>query len=222
MTRILMVLGLWVTLGTGGAAAPRPAAAQTTPAARTFRHGVHRDVPCSACHSSTVRHGAVILRRQEDCQRCHHAGPRREACAECHNPASIRPTAPEPRTFRINASNATVTLRMRFDHAEHSGTACTTCHSNTLTREPDGADCASCHVQHHTPTADCTNCHQGAQILERHTADQHATCGTAACHGTKADRMPSSREACLVCHRAQRNHVPGSLCVNCHPVRGTP
>jgi hypothetical protein len=222
MTRTLSLLGLLALLGSGTAAAQRTAAAQPAQAPTSFRHSVHRDVACSGCHSSSVRHGAVILRGQEDCQRCHHQGVNREACAECHAPASIRRAAPAPRTFVIAASNTTITLRMRFDHQQHGRVACTTCHGNTLTREPDKADCASCHAQHHSPTADCTTCHQGGQILAAHTADQHATCGTAACHGARAERMPSSREACLVCHRAQREHVPGRLCVNCHPVRGTP
>jgi hypothetical protein len=222
MTRILTVPALLLLLGSVPASAQQPPAGRAPTPPSTFRHAVHRDVACSACHSSSVRHGAVVLRSQADCQRCHHAGPGREACAQCHQATSIRRTAPQARSFQIAAGNATITLRMRFDHARHGGTACTTCHSNTLTREPDRADCASCHAQHHTPTADCTTCHQGGQILAAHTADQHATCGTAACHGAKAERMPSSREACLVCHQAQRNHVPGRLCVNCHPVRGTP
>jgi hypothetical protein len=195
------------------------AARDTTRSALNFRHSLHRDLPCAGCHSSRLRHGEVIIRSEQDCERCHHLGPGREECSQCHNVARFQRSAPELRTFQIAAGRATITLRMRFDHQQHAGILCTRCHGDTMSRAPSGADCAGCHTQHHGPAANCTQCHQGAHALAAHTAADHATCATPACHGERAQNLPVSREACLVCHYAQLQHIPGRICVTCHPVR---
>jgi len=201
-------------------ATPRPAADTLPPAVRDFRHAIHTNVPCSGCHSSQQRHGQVMIRSEQDCERCHHLGPGRQECTQCHNVARLQRGPAVARTFQITARHATITLRMRFDHEPHAGISCERCHGDEMSRAPTGADCAGCHAQHHRPTADCTVCHQGANALAEHTAADHASCATPTCHGQRAENLPSSREACLVCHAAQRQHVPGRLCVNCHPVRG--
>jgi hypothetical protein len=200
----------------------RPVTADTAPAVRNFRHSLHNDVPCSGCHSSRMRHGEVMIRSEQDCEKCHHVGPSREECTQCHNIARFRRGAPEPRTFQITASRATITLRMRFDHQQHGEIPCQRCHGDAMSRAPIGADCAGCHSQHHGATADCTQCHQGANALAKHTVADHTRCSTPACHGQQAQTLPaSSREACLVCHSAQRQHIPGRACITCHPVRGS-
>ncbi len=183
-----------------------------------FSHGDHRGQTCASCHSSRVRHGELLVRSAADCQRCHHAGPARENCAACHAQGSARPSAPNPRTIRLTAGSKTVIRRIRFDHAAHAGTACAQCHTGGLARAADPADCSGCHVPHHSATADCVTCHASANALATHRLDAHGTCASAACHGQAAAGLPNSREACLVCHQAQRTHQPGRLCDQCHQV----
>src|SRR5262249_29517411 len=128
-------------------------------------------------------------------------------------------SAANPRPFTLVASRRTVTRRIRFDHGQHNAIACTQCHTNSLTRAPEGGDCAGCHAQHHRPEADCTACHASANALATHTLQDHKSCASANCHAQRAASLPTSREACLVCHSAQQAHQPGKLCDQCHQVR---
>jgi hypothetical protein len=196
----------------------RPMQAQR--AALGFSHGDHRGQACASCHSSRVRHGELIVRSAQDCQRCHHTGPRQEQCAACHGSVTARRGAAPERSFTLAAGGRTVTRPIRFDHQRHATVACTQCHSARLTRAPESADCAACHAQHHGPTADCTTCHGAANALATHRRADHTGCAAAQCHGQRAAGLPASREACLVCHSAQTAHMPGRACYQCHRVAG--
>jgi hypothetical protein len=198
--------------------APRqgdPAPSRSLP---RFSHGDHRGQACASCHSSRVRHGELMVRSARDCQRCHHAGPQREQCASCHRSVAARRGAAPERAFTLAAGGRTVTRRIRFDHERHGAVACTSCHTAALTRAPDGADCAACHAQHHRPTAACTTCHGAANAILAHRRADHVGCASAQCHGPRAAGLPASREACLICHASQTNHMPGRLCDQCHRV----
>lgn len=210
-----------------GAAAdqePRPAqGAQGTPAPQRraftrFSHGEHRRQKCSDCHSSRVRHGALVLTSETGCQQCHHQRAGAADCATCHQPAEIARPATRERPIQLAVTGRTVQRRLRFEHDTHRSVNCTQCHTNALTRAPDAADCSSCHDSHHTATADCVACHAGGSPIEAHSAQDHATCASAACHGARAPALPNTRQACLFCHTAQANHAPGRLCENCHRV----
>ncbi len=202
--------------------AKEAAAPQQRSAARAFpefSHGDHRAERCASCHDSRERHGALTVRANADCQRCHHAGPAREQCTTCHAQAELRRrTANAERTFPLTARAEPVTRRLRFDHERHAEVACAQCHSTPLTRAADNADCASCHAPHHRPAANCLACHAGANALGTHRVEAHGTCATAACHGQRAAALPVSRESCVVCHEAQINHRPGRTCETCHRV----
>jgi hypothetical protein len=206
-------------------AAPAAAAAQQPGTARSgasrFEHGQHRNVVCASCHSSARRHGEVMVRSTSDCMACHHGGAQRQNCAQCHNLTSMRRLPLRPRTFRLTASSASVTMSIRFTHTPHTALPCAQCHGAAPARDPDQTNCGSCHALHHGPGATCSTCHSGAHLLGKHARTSHATCATAACHGAAAANLPTSREACLVCHTAQQTHMPTRLCVTCHPVRGS-
>ena len=202
-------------------ATPPGAAGSARRQGSPLQHAQHRSVACSSCHTSTRRHGEVIIRSPSDCMRCHHGGAGRENCSRCHDLAAMRRLPVRPRTFSLAASRSAVTISMRFDHQPHAGVACAQCHADQPSRAPDQANCASCHAPHHGPSATCTTCHSGADLMTKHSRNDHVHCATAACHGQAAADLPASREACLVCHTIQRSHVPGRVCTNCHPLRGT-
>lgn len=184
-----------------------------------FSHGDHRGQACATCHSSRVRHGEVLVRGAVDCQRCHHQGEGRERCATCHPPEDVRrPLDEQARIFRLVANGATVTRRVPFDHQRHAAVTCVRCHSNRLSRAPEGADCGSCHASHHLSASACTTCHAAANALAKHRATDHPNCASSSCHGARAASLPASREACLTCHSAQARHVPGRACDQCHRV----
>jgi nitrate/TMAO reductase-like tetraheme cytochrome c subunit len=198
----------------------RPAAAGRV----RFSHGDHRGQACSACHSSRVQHGQLLIRSAADCERCHHVGPGRDRCATCHDAAALGRAALETRqSFRLAANQATVTRQLPFEHQRHVSFACTRCHTDPVSRAPAGAQCAACHANHHTAAANCVACHAGAGALALHKAGDHANCTSASCHGSRAANLPASRAMCLMCHTAQTRHAPGRICEQCHRVlaRGT-
>ena len=199
--------------GQGVARAPRPAASR-------FEHGQHRNVACASCHSSSRRHGELMVRGPGDCMSCHHGGARRQNCALCHDVPTMRRLPVRPRTFTFRATGAQVTMSIRFTHAPHGALPCAQCHGAEPARTPDQTNCGSCHELHHGPDATCTNCHSGASLLSKHSRASHATCATASCHGAAAAGLPTSRQSCLVCHTTQEAHMPGRSCVTCHPVSG--
>ncbi|HWO89029.1 MAG TPA: NapC/NirT family cytochrome c, partial [Gemmatimonadales bacterium] len=80
-----------------------------------FSHGSHRNEQCSACHSSRVRHGAVMVRSENDCRRCHHAQPGRENCAACHSSNSLRRATTSDRQVTLAGLRRAVTRRLRFE-----------------------------------------------------------------------------------------------------------
>lgn len=180
-----------------------------------FSHGSHRSEQCSACHSSRVRHGAVIIRSEADCQRCHHMQPGRENCATCHAPSTLRRVVTADRRITLAGLGQSVTRRLRFEHAVHQSVACTQCHTEPGSRSTGpGAACDNCHAQHHRPASSCVACHGQANALASHQIQDHGRC--ASCHGQRAAEIPVSRQACLVCHTSQVNHVPNRPCENCH------
>lgn len=218
--RAVVAAGLIVLI----AVPARPAAQQvapTRPATTRFEHGQHRNVACASCHSSSRRHGELMVRGPGDCMSCHHRGAQRENCAQCHDVATMRRLPLRPRTFRLSAGGANVTMSIRFTHTPHAPLPCTQCHGAAPARAPDQANCSSCHALHHGPDANCSTCHSGTSLLGKHARTSHATCATAACHGAAAANLPTSRAACLVCHTAQQTHMPNRLCTTCHPVRGS-
>ncbi len=189
-----------------------------------FSHGDHRGQSCSSCHSSRIQHGQLLIRSAADCERCHHAGAERVQCATCHDVSALqRATLQTRQTLSLAAKQAVVTRDLPFPHQRHQSIACLQCHTNPVSRAPEGAPCGSCHASHHTATANCVACHGAANALSLHKVGDHPNCASAACHGARAAGLPDTRAFCLTCHRAQERHVPGRQCDDCHKVltRGT-
>jgi hypothetical protein len=187
--------------------------------AARFSHGDHRGQACASCHSSRVRHGELRIRTAADCQGCHHRGAGREQCATCHSGAALTgATLQTQQTFRIAAKRASVTRRLPFEHQRHQPVACLQCHTNPVSRAPEGAACANCHASHHRPAANCVACHAAANGATTHRAADHQNCTSASCHGARAANLPSTREMCLMCHTTQTRHAPGKVCEQCHKV----
>ena len=192
--------------------------APARPAVR-FSHGDHSSQSCSTCHSSRVRHGELLVKSAADCERCHHVGAGREQCATCHRGASFPSASLQTQqTYTLAVKNATVTRRLPFDHSRHAALPCVRCHTNPVSRAPDGAACAACHADHHRPDANCAGCHAGANPIALHKPGDHPNCASAACHGARAANLPATRQMCLMCHVAQTRHVPGQVCEQCHKV----
>jgi hypothetical protein len=198
--------------------------------------GVHRDLPCEACHLNAVFKGTP-----RECGTCHITGSQFNAtpktathiastnnCAACHNTISFRPY-------------------VHFEHSETLGT-CVTCHNGTIaqgegpTHPATSTNCAACHsvISWNPPKAVdhtqiplavagfCIICHNGTQASGK-PANHVVTnleCGD--CHltttwvGATFDHTGITT-GCVSCHNGtkavgkQAGHMPTSnLCENCH------
>ncbi|MEO8333438.1 MAG: hypothetical protein ABI664_00600 [bacterium] len=175
-----------------------------------FRHSRHTTVGCTQCHSTSSSHGGLTFTRPAGCQACHHSPKQKATCTKCHDPSSLSERA-MPMTFAISARRAPVTRQVGFTHAKHDAVECAKCHTGG-TRAFTGT-CASCHVSHHSATADCASCHTTAR--DGHDRASHAGC--AGCHtDATVVALPSSRAVCLTCHVPQRTHYPQGECATCH------
>ncbi|MFI5052583.1 MAG: hypothetical protein ACHQBP_06615 [Acidimicrobiales bacterium] len=204
-------------LARSAGAVPGPMPSPVLRTLPSFSHSLHRGQTCASCHSSSLRHGQLMVRSAADCQRCHHAAAGRDQCATCHVQSSLGQSLnSRPRMLRLSINSATESRSIAFNHARHSGVACVQCHSNPVSRAPEEGVCATCHDSHHRAASTCTTCHAGANALAKHTAASHTAC--ASCHGEKAARLTPTREFCLVCHSAQVRHQPGKVCETCHHV----
>lgn len=201
---------------------PEVRSASAAQEARPFRHRDHRQVECTACHSSERRHGEVVI-GAADCFSCHHSAANLEAgCQGCHAPEGPPARRTAVRELQLGVWSAARTRRLPFDHADHREVACMDCH-----RPPTMAaarECAECHQEHHRPTADCAACH-AEPAGDAHTAAVHLEgCGGAGCHapmaGIEYGALERTRDFCLSCHQDQRDHEPGERCVRCHLLPG--
>jgi hypothetical protein len=226
------------------ALAARVAAAGAAPITVPFDHlstgfeldGVHRDLPCEACHLNAVFKGTP-----RDCGTCHITGsqfnatpktathvPSSNLCAACHNTISFRPD-------------------VHFDHTQVMG-SCVNCHNGTLaqgegpTHPPTSQNCEACHtvvswnppktVDHtQIPLATagfCIICHNGVQAAGKTPTHLLTNLECGDCHltttwlGANFDHT-GIVTGCHSCHNGvkavgkQGTHMPTSnLCENCH------
>ncbi len=198
--------------------------------------GLHRDLPCEACHLNAIFKGTP-----RDCATCHTSGTRYIAtprpqnhiassnnCVACHDTNAFRPT-------------------VHFDHAEVLG-SCVNCHNGSIaqgegpTHPATSRNCAACHgvVSWNPPaTVDhsqiplavagfCIICHNGVQAGGK-TPNHIATsleCGD--CHLTTTWAGATFDHAgitsgCYSCHNGvkavgkQGGHMPTTnVCEACH------
>ena len=232
------------TATTPAIAPPAVATAAAPPITIPFDHlttgfeldGVHRDLPCEACHLNAVFKGTP-----RNCGTCHITGsqfnatpktathiPSTNNCAACHNTISFRP-------------------EVHFDHGEVLG-SCVSCHNGTIaqgegpTHPATSQNCAACHtvISWNPPKAVdhtqiplavagfCIICHNGVQASGKPTNHiaTNLECGdchlTASWLGASFDHTGIT-SGCVSCHNGtkavgkQGNHMPTTnLCENCH------
>jgi len=198
--------------------------------------GVHRDLPCEACHLNAIFRGTP-----RDCGTCHITGspfnatpktathiPTTNLCAACHDTNSFRPD-------------------VHFDHAQVLG-SCVSCHNGSIAQgegpnhPATSQDCASCHtVMSWNPTKAvdhtqiplavagfCIICHNGVQAAGKPTGHIATNLECGDCHltttwlGATFDHTGITA-GCVSCHNGtkavgkQGNHMPTTnLCENCH------
>jgi len=235
-----LALGLLALLATESATA-----AAAAPITLTFDHlttgfeldGVHRDLPCEACHLNAVFKGTPRA-----CGTCHITGslfnatpktathiPSTNNCAACHNTISFRPD-------------------VHFDHAEVLG-SCVSCHNGTIAQgidpkiHPQTSDvCEACHtvmswnppkaVDHtQIPLAVqgfCIICHNGVNASGKSKNHVVTTLECGDCHltttwkGANFDHT-GIKTGCSACHNGVRavgkqgTHMPTTnVCETCH------
>jgi hypothetical protein len=182
---------------------------------RPFDHERHELLPCTACHGTGERHGAVLVKTPLQCAACHHDPALERACSACHAADALPESGTVQRTFAAGIFAEPRLRALPFAHERHGDVPCRDCHDAPVTLTPNRS-CASCHAEHHRPSADCGACHQPPG-LPVHNADVHLSCGGAGCHAPAVAPEPAlSRTLCLACHPQQRSHEVGSACAACH------
>jgi hypothetical protein len=198
--------------------------------------GVHRDLPCEACHLNAVFKGT----------------PR--ACGVCHIQGSTFNATPKTTTHIMSTNNCaachdTTSFRpaVHFDHMETMG-SCVTCHNGTIaqgegpTHPATSTNCAACHtvVSWNPPsTVDhtqipmavqgfCIICHNGTNASGKNPGHITTALECGDCHltttwlGANFDHTGIVNN-CYTCHNGvkaagkQGTHMPTTnLCENCH------
>jgi hypothetical protein len=190
------------------------------PADLDFSHVGHRDLSCTACHSSRNDHGRISVADFGDCQSCHHSPAVSTDCVSCHEREETNALSFEVRrTLDIRIGSLQNPVRtLSFTHAGHEGVACTVCHTGESFAVPATSNCSTCHFEHHEPTANCSGCHERPADVA-HDRNAHLGCGGTGCHErvpAAIEWAPRTRELCLACHTTYGDHMPGSECASCH------
>ena len=181
----------------------------------------HTGVDCEKCHGTQQSHGTLVVTSIEDCRGCHHRPPLSRDCTRCHSPESVSAvTLQVTRSLNIRIGSLDRPLRnIVFDHTKHVALGCAECHTQgSDLRAAVGADCSGCHLKHHGPTSDCSQCHQ-PPAEGAHDLDAHMGCTGTGCHDPAPEGIanaPRTRQLCLACHTDQKQHRPGKVCADCH------
>lgn len=177
-------------------------------------HTVHKVLPCAECHTSSALVTRLSL-TPADCMACHHGAERNIPCGNCHTPPGPRTTQ---QTLKMSVWPAPRAKAFPFDHGRHGTVDCRTCHQQRPSMAPTRT-CASCHAEHHTPTARCQTCHDQPPAAV-HGPRAHLGCAGSGCHtAPDINAISGTRPVCLVCHQAQEGHEVGKQCADCHQVR---
>jgi hypothetical protein len=182
-----------------------------------FLHSEHGSVGCVSCHRGGGEHGGLAPQSLQDCRGCHHAAPLSRDCARCHESSEV-----PARTFRVPQQmslsvSGSVTRTFSLSHQTHATLDCASCHEGGPDLPAASVRCTTCHEDHHQADSDCTACHDVPLARVHPAAQAHLTCSGAGCHqATPFQGTPTSRSACLLCHRDRGQHQPGRECRDCH------
>lgn len=186
-----------------------------------FTHNDHTPVACGRCHGAGDAHGTLAVASLNDCRSCHHQPPVANDCTRCHERSQLAGTVYRvTRSLNITIGSLDHPLRLLpFDHGKHPDIECTQCHTEgTTVPVADGADCSTCHLEHHAPTADCGTCH-AEPAPGAHDAEAHMGCGGVGCHDPVPEGIeyaPRTRQLCLACHTDRADHKADRTCADCH------
>lgn len=190
--------------------------------AERFPHSRHDALECQKCHDNSTRHATLTMTDQATCMSCHHGAEAGVDCATCHS-GSERPARKTVQT-RMTLAGTALARRLPFDHQRHGDVPCATCHASSGAVSA-GAQCASCHEDHHRPEAECVTCHNTPKPTA-HSLEVHAarTCEGSGCHGSRGVTTLNlqQRNVCLSCHQDQQAHYPDDTCASCHKLTPEP
>ncbi|MBS0419514.1 MAG: hypothetical protein JSR66_17520 [Proteobacteria bacterium] len=186
--------------------------------------GAHSQIDCQDCHRS----GNLQEQIPKDCFGCHqgqdaHATRFGQDCGQCHGNEDWKHT--------------------RFDHArdghweltgQHAKVACTSCHTDVVSKQKLSQQCASCHrvndVHAGKLGSDCGQCHSTHGWRENVRFDhdlshypllgQHVVAACDQCHATQA--YGDTQHDCVSCHKNDDVHKGslGTECARCHSPNG--
>jgi hypothetical protein len=197
-----------------------PVDAAAAAAVDTFPHSRHTSLPCITCHTINLAKTGLAFEIPRGCDLCHHqsliAGKVEAAdCAKCHAPAKL--AAPRPKVITVQVEGrAPLDRTVAFQHDQHQRTSCATCHQAPSPTPPDSVrTCQGCHDQHHNESRNCSTCHNQPVNTTAHSRTTHLACD--ACHTpARIAVLTPSRNFCITCHTAQRDHQRGGECSTCH------
>ncbi len=192
-----------------------------------FQHAsaYHKRLPCALCHRRETNAAQPTMPGGKDhlpCAGCHtkqFADRSNAICTNCHT---------EPSTGALKPFPTLTSFKMKFDHARHTGTACSNCHrparAGVALTIPAGFNAHTTCFQCHGPQAksgdrdisSCGVCHElGNYARPTQTARAFRVGFSHAQHNS------DERLSCNVCHRVQTNDVTAPQPLNHHAARGS-
>ncbi len=186
--------------------------------------GVHKTLPCTACHKGELREKKREEERRTRCINCHqgddqHLGRYGEKCKECHQQKTWSETHFE------HDKDTKYPLKAR-----HKKVRCDNCHLDELYQERLERECISCHLaddQHATPKErSCGNCHNEQGWHKEISFDHgftrfpliglHGMVSCESCH--VSSQFLDIKSRCIDCHKKEDVHEKrlGEQCARCH------
>jgi c(7)-type cytochrome triheme protein len=169
---------------------------------KNFSHAQpqHQRLPCLLCHKREDNSPKPRMTGHLPCAGCHEqqfaAGNQHPICQICHTATSVKPF-PRLRSFNV-----------RFDHARHRQTSCTTCHKPTRGgvgfSEPTGFNAHSTCYQCHTPQSKAGDRNLGS-------------CGV--CHEPGRPPRDSNFVKAYTVNFSHAAHTRAMNCATCHTIR---
>jgi c(7)-type cytochrome triheme protein len=208
-----------------------------------FSHATsaHAGISCASCHARSGNSPQVNLPGHKACTNCHmqqFVSAELGLCASCH-------TNLESGNPPVKAFPAMRSFNVRFDHAQHNGAACASCHTATSRRSaalsiPAGLSAHSNCFQCHSPGAQsggrdigsCSACHslggysrtpaggRAFRVSFTHAAHNRQGMNCSTCHSVRAG-APQGRQVTSTAPTQHFGSARGQSCMTCHNERRT-
>ena len=101
------------------------------------RHVIDHDTQCQKCHSHAMRHGELIISRQQ-CLDCHHQNPETKKCQDCHEVAYAFYSGT---SFLLEGESPDIMFEAELE--------CYSCHTDDEGKiiRATGTGCVNCHEE---------------------------------------------------------------------------